>query len=58
MNWLLNFRENGMVEYLCEHGVGHYPERYGSEGAHGCDGCCERDDFPGKLRGTRSYIST
>jgi hypothetical protein len=27
-------------EYQCPHGVGH------GNHIHGCDGCCERDDFP------------
>jgi len=30
-------------EYQCPHGVGH------GNHTHGCDGCCDRDDFP--LRG-------
>lgn len=49
----------GLVEYYCEHGIGH--PAYGSalwiaecrgwdvdvELTHGCCGCCGRDDFPG-----------
>jgi len=27
-------------EYSCPHGVGH------GNHIHGCDGCCQRDDFP------------
>lgn len=27
-------------EYNCPHGVGH------GNHIHGCDGCCQRDDFP------------
>jgi hypothetical protein len=27
-------------EYQCPHGVGH------GDHIHGCDGCCQRDDFP------------
>ena len=27
-------------EYNCPHGVGH------GNHVHGCDGCCQRDDFP------------
>lgn len=33
-------REDGRMEWVCEHGIGHtiwYPE--GSDGLHGCDGC-------------------
>lgn len=50
---------DGLVEYRCEHGVGH--PAYGSalwiaeahgwdvdtELIHGCCGCCSREDFPG-----------
>jgi hypothetical protein len=33
-------------EYQCPHGVGH------GNHIHGCDGCCERPDYPlrGKLK--------
>lgn len=40
------FRDNGMIEDICEHGVGHpnraWLEKYPSphNGIHGCDGCC------------------
>lgn len=38
--WQLCLRADGRVEYTCPHNVGHgwHP--------HGCDGCCNRDDFP------------
>jgi len=63
MKWRKNIRETGLLEWLCEHGVGHpdlnscktLDNRKGWEGSkgtwtvHGCDGCCSRDDFPGKL---------
>lgn len=29
-------------EFTCEHGVGHGPH------IHGCDGCCNLDDYPYK----------
>jgi len=29
-------------EYTCPHGVGH------GNHIHGCDGCCSREDFPGR----------
>ena len=29
-------------EWECPHGVGH------GNHIHGCDGCCKRDDFPGR----------
>lgn len=69
MNWETHRRNDvyGLVEFICEHGVGH--PAYGSalwiaealhspdsekvpdarDGflAHGCCGCCRRDDFPG-----------
>lgn len=38
----LLFRLDGRIEYICQHGVGHtiyYPK--GSDGVHGCDGCCK-----------------
>ena len=55
-------RDSTLVEYVCEHGVGH-PDRESAIGlaeyyghangtwmVHGCcgDGCCRREDFPGK----------
>jgi hypothetical protein len=38
MKWYKNIREDGRVEYQCEHGVGHSHE------VHGCCGysCCMR----------------
>lgn len=48
-------RETGLIEHLCEHGVGH--PSYGSMdwmekvtgddswGVHGCDGCCNKPDW-------------
>ena len=39
-------RVGGLVEIVCEHGVGHPsklltpPSRY--NGVHGCDGCCSK----------------
>lgn len=50
--WAVNqiFRDNGVVEDLCEHGVGHpnraWLEKYPSphNGIHGCDGCCQIED--------------
>lgn len=35
-------------EWICVHGVGHYDPRYVKNTTHGCDGCCGRDDFPGR----------
>lgn len=38
--------QRGLVEAICEHGVGHpIPENVAaghSNGIHGCDGCCAR----------------
>ena len=42
MKWEKSPRANGRMEWLCEHGIGH------GNHIHGCDGCCSRDDFPGK----------
>ena len=52
-DWPMHLRETGLVERICEHGVGHpdpdsaaYFNEYGHVGArgswgvHGCDGCC------------------
>lgn len=41
-------RENGLVEDICEHGVGHPNKEYmkqhknQSHGIHGCCGCCAK----------------
>ena len=40
---------NGLVEDICEHGVGHpnreWLKKHGKEGdgIHGCDGCCSKE---------------
>lgn len=52
-DWKLIFRESGMLERICPHGIGHpdpdtmsfVKRRLGKEiseyeGVHGCDGCC------------------
>jgi len=50
-------RETGLVEDVCEHGVGHPNRHYlrthpwASE-VHGCDGCCSRDYSEGAGSGT------
>ena len=53
VDWRMNWRgDEGMMERICEHGVGHpdpdhvaYMERKNPGGldgyAHGCDGCCK-----------------
>jgi len=46
MQWSYNPHRK---EWLCEHGVGHYDPRLVKDGVHGCDGCCAREDFPGKV---------
>lgn len=44
MEWHKIYRENGLIELVCRHGVGHpskaltAPDRY--YGVHGCCGCC------------------
>lgn len=54
-------RETSLIEHVCEHGVGHPnfysvvrlsgystdPEDWGYA-VHGCDGCCQADNFPGR----------
>lgn len=47
--WLL-VREDGRIELLCEHGVGHpvgHLKKWDSKwmGFHGCDGCCSTAGF-------------
>jgi hypothetical protein len=49
MKWYRNHRENGLVEIICSHGVGHPsrgltrdPHYYAP---HGCCGCCSWTDF-------------
>lgn len=41
----LSFREDGGVEWICEHGIGHTvynPNDWGKYNyVHGCDGCCK-----------------
>lgn len=52
-NWRMHLRETGLVERMCEHGIGHpdpdsaaYFDSHGPVGSrgtwtvHGCDGCC------------------
>ena len=39
INWKIkkrssDIRSNGLIEAICDHGVGHH------NGVHGCDGCC------------------
>ena len=39
----LNYRLDGRIEWVCEHGVGHpiwWPT--GGTSVHGCCGCCSR----------------
>lgn len=40
--WRDCLRANGRMEWLCPHHIGH------GNHIHGCDGCCERDDYPGR----------
>ena len=48
-DWPYNWRENGVMERICPHGVGHpdrdsvnFHKRGGHDwvAIHGCDGCC------------------
>lgn len=52
-NWRMHLRETGLVERICDHGIGHpdpdsaeFFNQFGPEGSrgtwgiHGCDGCC------------------
>ena len=56
--WTRLRRASGLVEWVCQHGVGHPDndsvdrmEKRAPNGCwhiHGCDGCCRREDFPGR----------
>jgi hypothetical protein len=55
MIWKRIIRASGLIEWQCEHGVGHPDSKSVKRmgecwGIHGCceEGCCGRDDFPGK----------
>jgi len=63
MKWTKLTRETGLIEWVCECGVGHpdmnsvdeMDRRYGAGskgtwGIHGCCGCCDLLDFPGKKK--------
>ena len=44
-----SIRENGLIEIVCEHGIGH-PSQLLTPlkvyyGVHGCDGCCSTKKF-------------
>ncbi len=57
--WAMAYRADGRVELACPHGVGHTSRRLSKArgrvkldayndvyfSAHGCDGCCGKDDF-------------
>lgn len=58
--WVKAKRASGLIEWICEHGVGHpdieSAEKVASKRNHDvdvwlthcCDGCCGKDDFPGR----------
>ncbi len=58
MAWLIHRRETGLMEAVCEHGVGHpckqsakymdrkYGHKSGTWSTHGCDGCCLDPSMP------------
>lgn len=49
MKWFKIYRENGLIEIACEHGVGHPsllltpPRAYYA--THGCCGCCTHAEW-------------
>ncbi len=49
MKWSRTYRENGLIEWVCPHGIGHpsetqtKPKNYYA--VHGCDGCCDTKEF-------------
>jgi len=58
-------RFDGRIEWVCRHGVGHpdpdvvrlLGRLYDKDvyGVHGCDGCCSRNDYPGRPRSDDDY---
>lgn len=38
----LQYRADGRIEWVCEHGVGHTIYSPNGDYIHGCDGCCSR----------------
>ncbi|MGQ4893478.1 MAG: macro domain-containing protein [Candidatus Njordarchaeia archaeon] len=60
--WTKQIKSTGLIEWVCEHGVGHpdyesaerVANKYGHSKdvwlIHGCDGCCTHKDFPSKNR--------
>jgi len=38
-NWLMR---DGIIEWICEHGVGHTVWSPHDYNVHGCDGCCRK----------------
>ena len=38
----LNFRVDGRIEWVCEHGVGHTIYSENDNYIHGCCGCCSK----------------
>ena len=37
----LNWRADGRLEWVCEHGIGHTVFSMNEDWIHGCDGCCK-----------------
>ena len=69
MEWKKLTRSSGLVEYVCEHGVGH-PDYQSAKViakrfkgtiktwlVHGCCGCCDRPDFPGSKKNSVATTS-
>jgi len=58
--WSKTIRSSGLLEWVCEHGVGHpdfksaevlaetHNDKVDTWLIHGCDGCCQHKDFPSK----------
>lgn len=67
MKWRATKRSSGLIEWECEHDVGH-PDLPSAERiarlhghsieiwtTHGCDGCCNLKDFPGRGDNDATY---
>ena len=38
----LMYRNDGRIEWICKHGIGHTLYNPDNFGVHGCDGCCNK----------------
>lgn len=48
VKWIESPRADGRMEWVCKHPDGSYGPGHGNH-PHCCDGCCARDDYPGRV---------